>query len=251
MTVLPDIPRLYTALAEILAALLYAQARPPRTAKPIHWGITALWAALLAAFLHLTGHVPLQWWVPCMITAIAAIYLYLWGTREMNLREASYCCARAFILAELAASLEWQLHCWLWPQLTGGEAPSLLLLAAVYGVLYGGLYLFECRRVTAARPNITIAATLMAVVMALTVFAVSNLSFIADAQATMSVYYIRTLVDFAGVLILSVQHEQLREAALHSELAAMDNVLQRQYEQYRQSKENIRLINRRYHELKM
>ncbi len=31
----------------------------------------------------------------------------------------------------------------------------------------------------------------------------------------------------------------------------MDNVLRRQYEQYRQSKENIRLINRRYHELKM
>ena len=55
----------------------------------------------------------------------------------------------------------------------------------------------------------------------------------------------------AGVLILTVQHEQLREAALHSELTAMDNVLRRQYEQYRQSKENIRLINRRYHELKM
>ena len=40
-------------------------------------------------------------------------------------------------------------------------------------------------------------------------------------------------------------------AALHRELAAMDNVLHRQYEQYKQSKENIRLINRRYHELKM
>ena len=67
----------------------------------------------------------------------------------------------------------------------------------------------------------------------------------------MSIFYIRTLVDMAGVLILTVQHEQLREAALHSELTAMDNVLRRQYEQYRQSKENIRLINRRYHELKM
>ena len=111
--------------------------------------------------------------------------------------------------------------------------------------------MFECRRVIAARLKVTAAATLMAAVMALTVFAVSNLSFIAEAQATMSVYYIRTLVDFAGVLILSVQHEQLREAALHSELSAMDAVLQRQYEQYRQSKENIRLINRRYHELKM
>ena len=234
MSVLPDLPRLYTALAEILAALLYAQARPSRTAKPVYWAITAVWAILLAVFLHLTGHVPLAWWVPCMVTAIAVMYLYLWGTREMNLREAGYSCARAFVLAELAASLEWQ-----------------LLLAAVYGALYGGLYLFERRRVTAVRPNITVSATLMAVVMALTVFAVSNLSFIADEQATMSVYYIRTLVDIAGVLILSVQHEQLREAALHSELAAMDNVLQRQYEQYRQSKENIRLINRRYHELKM
>ena len=103
MSVLPDVPRLYTALAEILAALLYAQARPPRTAKPVYWGITAVWAILLAVFLHLTGHVPLAWWVPCMVTAIAAMYLYLWTTREMNLREAGYSCARAFVLAELAA----------------------------------------------------------------------------------------------------------------------------------------------------
>ena len=35
----------------------------------------------------------------------------------------------------------------------------------------------------------------------------------------MSVYYIRTLVDICGVLILTVQHEQLRENALHGELA--------------------------------
>ena len=126
-----------------------------------------------------------------------------------------------------------------------------MLLAVVYAALYGFLYLFEQRRATAARLTITTAAMLLAVVMAVTVFAVSNLSFVSNGEATMSVFYIRTLVDFAGVLILSVQHEQLRENALHSELTAMDNVLRRQYEQYRQSKENIRLINRRYHELKM
>ena len=113
------------------------------------------------------------------------------------------------------------------------------------------MYLFEQRRATAARLTITTAAMLLAVVMVVTVFAVSNLSFVSNGEATMSVFYIRTLVDFAGVLILSVQHEQLRENALHSELTAMDNVLRRQYEQYKQSKENIRLINWRYHELKM
>ena len=128
---------------------------------------------------------------------------------------------------------------------------SLLLLAVVYAVVYGFLFCFESRRKIAARLVITPTAMLMAVVMAVTVFAVSNLSFVSGDEVTIVVFYIRTLVDFAGVLILSVQHEQLREAALHSELAAMDNVLHRQYEQYKQSKENIRLINRRYHELKM
>lgn len=118
-------------------------------------------------------------------------------------------------------------------------------------MVYGFLFCFESRRKIAARLVITPTAMLMAVVMAVTVFAVSNLSFVSGDEVTIVVFYIRTLVDFAGVLILSVQHEQLRETALHSELAAMDNVLHRQYEQYKQSKENIRLINRRYHELKM
>ena len=116
MTTLPDIPRLYTALAEVLAAVLYAQAVPPRMDKRLCWGITVVWAGLLAVFLQLTGDVPLVWWIPCMTAAIGWIYLYLWGTRAMNLLEAGYSCARAFILAELAASVEWQLHCVLWPQ---------------------------------------------------------------------------------------------------------------------------------------
>ena len=234
MTTLPDIPRLYTALAEVLAAVLYAQAMPPRMDKRLCWSITVVWAGLLAVFLQLTGDVPLVWWIPCMTAAIGWIYLYLWGARAMNLLEAGYSCARAFILAELAASVEWQLHCVLWPQQGAGKPLSLVLLAVVYAALYGFLYLFEQRRATAARLTITTAAMLMAVVMAVTVFAVSNLSFVSNGEATMSVFYIRTLVDFAGVLILSVQHEQLRENALHSELTAMDNVLRRQYEQYKQ-----------------
>ena len=249
--ILPDIPRLYTALAETLGAVLYAQAAPSRTAKPVYWGITAGCGALLAAFLYLTGDVPLLWWIPCMAAALVWIYLYLLATRELNLLEAGYCCARAFIVAEFAASVEWQFHCGIWPQRGAWEPLSLLLLAVVYAVVYGFLFCFESRRKIAARLVITPTAMLMAVVMAVTVFAVSNLSFVSGDEVTIVVFYIRTLVDFAGVLILGVQHEQLREAALHSELAAMDNVLYRQYEQYKQSKENIRLINRRYHELKM
>ena len=252
MTTLPDIPRLYTALAEVLAALLYAHRLPPRMDQRVIWGVEAGWAVLLGAFLQATGKVPLAWWIPCMAMAILSMLLFLWVTRSITLLEAGYVCARAFILAELAASVEWQLHCVLWPQRGGAEPLSLLLLAAVYGGIFAAMLFVENRRPgPAGKMKITPAGTFVAVVMALTAFAVSNLSFANGSEANMNMFYIRTLVDLAGVLILTVQHERLREAALHSELAELDGVLHRQYEQYKQSKENIRLINRRYHELKM
>ena len=249
---LPDIPRLYTALAEVLAAMLYAHRLPPRMDQRVIWGVEGGWAVLLGAFLQATGEVPLAWWIPCMAMAILSMLLFLWVTRSITLLEAGYVCARAFILAELAASVEWQLHCVLWPQRGGAEPLSLLLLAAVYGGIFAAMLFVENSRPgPAGKLKITPAGTFVAVVMALTAFAVSNLSFANGSEANMNMFYIRTLVDLAGVLILTVQHEQLREAALHSELAELDGVLHRQYEQYKQSKENIRLINRRYHELKM
>ena len=115
MTALPDIPRLYTALAECLAVLLVTPALMPRFSKAVTVGVTLLWAAGLSAFLGLTGNVPGGLWIPCMVTAIGFSYLYLWGVWSITLLEAGYHCARAFILAELAASVEWQLHCALWP----------------------------------------------------------------------------------------------------------------------------------------
>ena len=64
MTALPDIPRLYTALAECLAVLLFTPALAPRFSKAVTGGITLLWAAVLSAFLELTGNVPGGLWIP-------------------------------------------------------------------------------------------------------------------------------------------------------------------------------------------
>ncbi len=253
MTLLPDIPRLYTAIAEILAVLVYAQPLGRRISPRKTVCVSVLWAVALGAFLKLTGDVPIVWWIPCMATAVLLMYLYLWATRAVNWMDALYTCARAFILAEMSASVEWQIHCALFPRRSGGSIPALLLMAAVFALIYAVVYRLERDR---PRPTghlvISNTAALVAVIMAVTVFAVSNLSFLqAGNVATMSVYYTRTLVDFCGVLILTVQHDQLREAALHSELEAMDSVLHRQYEQYKRSKEGINLLNRRYHELKV
>lgn len=248
--ILPNIPRLYTALAEVLAVLLYARRLPRRFHRQT--AVTVVWALVLGIFLHKTGYVPLAWWVPCMLCAVLLLYGYLWGSRAVNWLEALYITARAFLLAEFAASAEWQLHCWLFPHRSGFDPLALALLAAVYGAVYGLMFWLErSRPLPEKHLDISNKAALAAFVMAGTVFVVSNLLFLGENPATMNVLCIRTLVDFCGVLILTLQHEQLRESALHQELSAMDNVLHRQYEQYKRSKEGIELINSRYHELKV
>ena len=251
MTALPDIPRLYTALAECLAVLLFTPALAPRFSRAVTGGITLLWAAVLSAFLELTGNVPGGLWIPCMVTAIGLSYLYLWGCVEhhpagsrVSLRPGVYS-GRACRQRGVAAALR-------------PLARPRPMGAAVFAAAGAGVWDAVRHYVLSAAPpsqprhlQIGGSAALTAVMLALTAFAVSNLGFLPGSEINMSIFSIRTLVDFSGVLILSVQHEQLQENALHSELAAMDEVLHRQYEQYKRSKEGINLINRRYHELKV
>ena len=83
----------------------------------------------------------------------------------------------------------------------------------------------------------------------------SNLSFV-YANTPFSGSYIsdvnniRTLVDLAGLVMLYAYHIQRSELRVKYELDAVKNILQNQYVQYRQSRESIDLINRKYHDLK-
>lgn len=252
MNILPDIPRLYTALAEWLACVICILTLRRRFSKVETTVCAVVWLAALGVFLQVTGSVPLAWWIPCMAAAVGMMYSFLLLCCDVSALEAGYCCARAFLLAEFAASLEWQIHCLLWRQSSAWAPRSLLLLAVIYAVVYGFIFRFDLKRFLRNRNlGITRRALGSAVVMALAAFAVSNFSFTREGSATMDIFYIRTLVDLAGVLVLSIQQEQLMEASLHRELEAMDHVLHRQYEQYQQSKESIRLINRHCHDLKL
>ena len=252
-SVLPDIPRLYTALAEWLACLLFLLTRRRRFGGAATAALSAGVLALLAVFLQATGDAPLVLWFPCMVVAILLMYGYLYAGCALDAFAAGYCCAQAFLLAELAASVEWQLFCWL---LLGQRAFAplpLALLALTYAAVFGFFWRLAARRsgLDEVTEQVGPKSLVTAVIMALTAFGVSNLSFALRSAASMSVFSTRTLVDLAGVLILNIQQEQMREDGLHRELEATANVLRRQYEQYQQSRENIHLLNRRYHDLKV
>jgi len=253
---LPDIPRIYTALAEWLACMTLLLPRRQRQATPLFYVAAAGALGVQALFLQLTADVPVAWWIPCMAFAVCLMFLLLWLGSGLNAAAAGYLCAWAFVLAEFAASLQWQLFCLLLPGAAPLGVPSLVCMAAGYAVIYGVEWNLNRTTRRGSQPLIGTGALVSAVLMAGAVFAVSNLGFVTAEGAysgvsPQGIYYIRTLVDLAGLLILSLHYRQMQDAALRAELAAMDHTLHRQYDQYKQSKENIRLLNRRYHDLKM
>lgn len=252
MSALPDIPRTFTALAEWLACLVLMSSQPKRLSRPMLWATAAGWLVVQELFLQLTGDVPLGWWLPCMITAVGLMYLFIWLCCDISPACAGYQCSWAFLVAEFTASLEWLAFCVAFPGAPVLGWQSFLCMTVGYGVLYGGLFWLWNRPIR--QPAVGAKALMTAALMTVVGFAVSNAGFLvtgSTATGTHGLYYIRTLVDFAGLLILAIYHRQLQDNELRQELSAMDNTLHRQYEQYKASRENIRLLNRRYHDLKV
>ncbi len=249
---LPDIPRAYTALAEWMACMVYLLPMQRRLEGWKLWVVLGVALPVQGAFLVLTGDLPIGFWIPCMIAAVGLMLLSIWLVGQTSLPEACYTCVRAFVLAELAAALEWQLHCFLWP---GGEmsVKGLLLLATVYGGIFSLMvWLERFHAPVAGHMEVAWREVALAAIIGVAVFTFSNLSFVTpfgDGYG-LAIFNTRTLADLGGVAILFAYHLQRCELRYRRELEAMESVLQNQYQQYQWSKESIDLINRKYHDLK-
>lgn len=213
-------------------------------------------------FLCLTDGLPIPLWLPCMMGAVGLMFALIATCCTISLASAGYFTACAFLTAEFAASLEWQL--WSYTQHTldlprdawSTAALSLVYLAAVYTAVFGGI-----RRLVSHREDPPSALAFRAeelwppVVISAACFFMSNLSFVYSntpfsSSVLESIYNIRTLMDLAGVAMLYAYHVQRRELYMQRELDAIQNILQNQYIQYKQSRESIDVVNRKYHDLK-
>ncbi len=257
MNVVPSIPRVLTALAEWGACLVYISRYEKRLKGWKLWGVLGLFLVVQSTFLHFTGSWPVALWIPCMAVAVGMMFLAIALCCNLSLISVGYCTVRAFLLAEFAASLEWQLYAYGALRL-GRDSVfySLVFALAVYGVVFLLMYRLESRRAI-QYPVLAVRAKELwpALVVGITCFAMSNLSFVYantpfSGSYISDVYNIRTLVDLSGVVILYAYHIQRSELRVQYELDAVKNILQNQYVQYRQSRESIDLINRKYHDLK-
>lgn len=250
-----DIPRLYTAIAEWMACMTYCLVLK-RKLKNREFAVASVLALILqSVFLVLTKSLPIYFWIPCMLAAVLMMYLFMYIVCDDTRNVIGYYCARAFLLAELAASLEWQLA-----YFARGINPSVILqgviLVAVYALVFIWAHYME-KSITRGiiQLEINTRELIAAILIAAAIFAFSNLSFIFrntpfSAGVTADVFYIRTLVDVAGIMILYVYQSRICELLTEKELNNIHSMLKAQYEKYRNYQDTFDMINMKYHDLK-
>ncbi len=252
-----DIPRIYTAIAEWAACMVYLLLLK-KSGRKKFFAIKSVAALVIQIlFLEFTGGLPIIFWIPCMMTAALLMYFFIWLCGDVTAKECLYCCTKAFLLAELAASLEWQLHTYLsvtrLPFLYIGR---FALLIAVFTAVFALSYFMEKSMfLRSYLEQLSMKEVLAATGCVVVIFAFSNMSFVVTnspftAQIKADVFIIRTLIDMMGVIILYAFQRRIGEYVAEAEINAMQNTLKAQYEQYRNYLESVEMIQIKCHDLK-
>ena len=146
MELINDIPRLYTGLAEWAGCLvvLLTCSRKVRTVPFIV--ISAAAVVIQCGFLMITADIEAGIvWILVMAAAFFFMCLYIFLFGRTSVKGAVYGAAAAFLHAEFAASLEWQLHFWLSRRMTVSATLSVLLLVTVYLIVFSLFYYLSRR----------------------------------------------------------------------------------------------------------
>jgi len=250
-----DIPRLYTAIAEWLACITYCLVlkRKVKRAYFIVISIAALFVQSI--FLVFTANLSIYFWIPCMLMAVFFMFIFMFIVCEDTVNVVGYYCARAFLLAELAASLEWQLACF-YMRFNDSMVNQAIILIMVYAFVFVWAHHME-KSITRGifQLEINMHELLAAIFIAAAVFAFSNLSFIFSntpfsVGVAADVFYVRTLVDVAGIMILYVYQSRICELLAEKELSNIHSMLKAQYDKYRNYQTTFDMINVKYHDLK-
>lgn len=254
--VLPEIPRFYTALAEWLACIVYISVLKKRLCG---WKLITFAGGFLfvqLSYMVLTKDLPIAFWIPTMLVAIGMMFFLIYISSDITMLEAGYFSIRAFVAAELVASLEWQVYNFYFTGVHNDLLVELCILIFIYGFSFSLIWFLEKRHIPEeGKLNIRQRELWSTVVIGLAVFGISNLSFVTSrtpfsGEYAQEILNIRTLVDLGGFSILYAYHIQLNGFRLRHELESVHNILQNQYLQYQQSKESIDIINYKYHDLK-
>lgn len=255
-TLYPDIPRIYTALAETLGCILVCLplllTRDWRKKVPI---LLLIFAGQIALQL-LAGNFPLIFWTLGMTMNIIWMFcsIYLLGVDNQKLT--LYLTAKAFIAAELVASIAWHIYCLTIYQQPVDNLWTQASLMAILSTIVFFLFYLQDKKIslTELEKIIEKRDVWVAIFTSLSIFVFSNIGFILSGtrqfQDSTSIFILRTTVNLSGILLLLTQESQQYDRYLREELSSINNIFQLQYTQYQAYRENSELISRKVHDLK-
>ena len=256
-------PGYYYAISYWLSALvmILVQGRGKKDLWKYLYGALSFISIFTVMFF--TDGIKQMFFMPLMICVFLLMLLYIKMAGELPWRETGFFCAKAFINAEFAASLCWQVHYFYTGDFSSQEkgTPEQMLwrvlhMVVIYAVLYILIYLIErYLKKDIEELQITRRELLVVYFVLIMVYCISNVSYvdvksIFSAGTAMDVFIIRTLADLSGMAVLYAYHIQVKEIQMRFEKDTLRNIMDMQYKNYKLSKERIDIVNQKYHDLK-
>ena len=250
-------PGYYYAIAYALSVFVIACTNERKLGRWKMAAVSCVQFALLLFFMTETDGVRQELFIPSMMVIVGLLFGYIYICNDFSLREAGFYCVKAFINGEFAASMCWQIYYYLrYVRGMDGEYWRWVELVLVYAVIFAILTLIELNlKKDLEELHITRRELLVVIIIAASVFAMSNLSYLDQnglfsGSFVMDIFIIRTLVDLSGIAVLYAYHIQVKEVQIRFEKDALHNIMEMQYKNYQLSKENIDMVNQKYHDLK-
>ena len=250
-------PGYYYAIAYALSVFVITCTNERKIGRWKLAAVSCAQFALLLFFMTVTDGVRQELFVPSMLLIVLLLLGYIYICNDFSLREAGFYFVKAFINGEFAASLCWQIYYYLrYVRGMQGELLKWVELILVYAVIFTMLALMELNlKKDLEELHITRRELLVVIIIAASVFAMSNLSYLDQnglfsGTFVMDIFIIRTLVDLSGIAVLYAYHVQVKEIQILFEKETLHNIMEMQYKNYQLSKENIDMVNRKYHDLK-
>lgn len=252
----PDIPRIYTALAEWSMCFAYVSFLKKRYVgiKNVFFCAIALLVQII--LLVVTENAPLEYWILCMLLAAGSMFLFLHNCCEITWRQTLYCCATAFIMAEFTASLEWQLYIYLKKFHIHIQGMELLLLIVIYAGMFFAVYYLEGTLLKREfLEELSVWELVSTVALVIMTFALSNVNFLLSDSAfnsdvRLNIFEMRTLIDFTGIAVLYAFQSRVSEYISKKEMENIQTMLKSQYDQYRSYQESLSFLRIQRHDLK-
>lgn len=252
------IPKYLYGILQFIFCILVIYYAPKRFSKKkttfVSTGVLVFFITMQVLF----EYAPIQLWVLTILGMFLLMFGFVYYIAKIDVMLALYLTVQAFMYSQFTAAIDWQIYYFL-GQITPInyllmlEILIFIFVTSIFVSLLFILYTYYMKK--GYQLDIKYRHLITIILITIIVFTISNISFVQINTPISSIYpkeifYIRTLVNLCGTVVVLVLHENQMMIYAQKEISGLQNVFDKYYKQYLNSKESIALADQRYHDIK-